>query len=202
MFCRGFGVFMILIAGLGNPEKKYENTRHNIGFDAVDYLAKKHGIPMHTMRFRGFVGTGVIGGQKVVLLKPVTYMNLSGESIRAAVDFYKIDPETELIVIEDDISLPLGDIRVRAKGSAGGHNGLKNIILHLGTDGFARVRIGIGDKPEGRDLVSHVLGHFTTEERKIMDNAVERAGEAVELFITDGIDKAMNEVNKKGSGKQ
>lgn len=193
---------MILIAGLGNPEKKYENTRHNIGFDAVDYLAKKHGISMHTMRFRGFVGTGVIGGQKVVLLKPVTYMNLSGESIRAAVDFYKINPETELIVIEDDIALPLGDIRVRAKGSAGGHNGLKNIILHLGTDGFARVRIGIGDKPEGRDLVSHVIGHFTTEERKIMDEAVERAGEAVELFISDGIDKAMNATNKKNSGKQ
>lgn len=138
---------MFCIVGLGNPEKKYENTRHNIGFDVIDAIAEKYSIAVRERGFRALFGKGAIEGQRVILLKPQTYMNLSGESVREITDYFKIDPEEELIVISDDVSLEVGGIRIRKKGSAGGHNGLKNIIEHLGTEKFQRIRMGVGEKP-------------------------------------------------------
>ena len=186
---------MYIIAGLGNPGKKYEGTRHNIGWQVVDELADKHGIRIIESRFKGLVGKGVIGGEKVLLLKPLTYMNLSGESIGEAVRFYKIDETARLIVISDDISLDVGQLRLRKKGSAGGHNGLKNIIAHLGSEEFMRIRIGVGDKPAGSDLVDYVLGRFSKEEKKILDETRRNAVLAIETIISDGMDKAMNLYN-------
>ena len=186
---------MYIIAGLGNPGKKYEGTRHNIGWQVVDELADKHGIRIMESRFRGLVGKGVIGGEKVLLLKPLTYMNLSGESIGEAVRFYKIDETSRLIVVSDDISLDVGQLRMRKKGSAGGHNGLKNTISHLGSEEFMRIRIGVGDKPAGSDLVDYVLGSFSKEEKKILDETKRNAVLAIETIISDGIDKAMNLYN-------
>ena len=148
---------MYVIAGLGNPGSKYEKTRHNVGFQVIDRLASKYHIDMNTKKHKAICGTGVIEGVKVLLVKPQTFMNLSGESIREVVDFYKVDPETEFLVIYDDISLAPGHLRIRKKGSAGGHNGIKNIILHLGTQVFPRVRVGVGEKPEGYDLADYVL---------------------------------------------
>ncbi len=188
---------MYLIAGLGNPTKKYEKTRHNAGFEVIDYLSEKYQIPVKQAGFKGLYGTGYIEGQKVLLLKPQTYMNLSGESIRAALDFYKMDPEEEMVVIYDDISLAPGQLRVRAKGSAGGHNGMKNIILHTGTQKFARVRVGVGEKPKDFDLADYVLGHFSEEDQKIMDEAFQKAGSAAAVIVTEGTDAAMNQFNGK-----
>lgn len=188
---------MYVIAGLGNPTKQYEKTRHNAGFCVIDCLSEKYQIPVKQAGFKGLYGSGFIEGQKVILLKPQTFMNLSGESIRAAVDFYKIDPEEELLVIYDDISLPPGQLRVRGKGSAGGHNGMKNIILHLGGQKFPRVKVGVGEKPEGYDLADYVLGHFSKEEQPVMMRAFEEAGEAAVSVITEGIDAAMNKFNGK-----
>ena len=144
---------MYIIAGLGNPGSKYEKTRHNMGFRVIDLLAEKYHIDMNTKKHKAICGTGVIEGVKVLLVKPQTFMNLSGESIREAVDFYKVDPETEFLVIYDDISLAPGHLRIRKKGSAGGHNGIKNIILHLGTQVFPRVRVGVGEKPEALSAI-------------------------------------------------
>lgn len=186
---------MYIIAGLGNPGKKYEGTRHNIGWQVTDELADKHRIRIMESRFKGLVGKGVIGGEKVLLLKPLTYMNLSGESIGEAVRFYKIDETSRLIVVSDDISLDVGQLRMRKKGSAGGHNGLKNIISHLGSEEFMRIRIGVGDKPAGGDLVDYVLGSFSKEEKKILDETKRNAVLAIETIISDGIDKAMNLYN-------
>lgn len=186
---------MYIIAGLGNPGKKYEGTRHNIGWQVMDELADKHRIRIMESRFKGLVGKGVIGGEKVLLLKPLTYMNLSGESIGEAVRFYKIDETSRLIVVSDDISLDVGQLRMRKKGSAGGHNGLKNIISHLGSEEFMRIRIGVGDKPAGSDLVDYVLGSFSKEEKKILDGTKRNAVLAIETIISDGIDKAMNLYN-------
>lgn len=186
---------MYIIAGLGNPGKKYEGTRHNIGWQVMDELADKHRIRIMESRFKGLVGKGVIGGEKVLLLKPFTYMNLSGESIGEAVRFYKIDETSRLIVVSDDISLDVGQLRMRKKGSAGGHNGLKNIISHLGSEEFMRIRIGVGDKPAGSDLVDYVLGSFSKEEKKILDETKRNAVLAIETIISDGIDKAMNLYN-------
>ena len=188
---------MYIIVGLGNPDKKYQNTRHNIGFDVIDVIADKNHITIGERKHKALIGKGFVGGQKVVLVKPQTYMNLSGESVREVIDFYKIDEKSELIVISDDISLDVGQIRIRKKGSAGGHNGLKNIILHLGHDEFHRVRMGVGEKSEGYDLVDYVLGRFPKEEREIMDESAKRAADAVEVMITDGADAAMNQYNKK-----
>jgi len=151
---------MFVIVGLGNPSKEYENTRHNVGFDVIDAIADKYDIHVAELKHRAKLGKGYIGGDKVILAKPLTFMNLSGESVRAIIDYYKVDPETELIVISDDISLAPGQLRIRKKGSAGGHNGLKNIIRHLGGENFQRVRIGVGEKPKDYDLVDWVLGHF------------------------------------------
>ncbi|MDE6844613.1 MAG: aminoacyl-tRNA hydrolase [Lachnospiraceae bacterium] len=188
---------MYIIVGLGNPDRQYQNTRHNIGFDVVDVIASKNNITITERKHKALIGKGFAGGQKVVLVKPQTYMNLSGESVREVIDFYKIDEKSELIVISDDVSLDVGQIRIRKKGSAGGHNGLKNIILNLGHDEFHRVKMGVGEKPAGYDLADYVLGHFPKEEREIMDESAKRAADAVEVMITDGVDTAMNQYNKK-----
>lgn len=188
---------MYVIAGLGNPTKQYENTRHNAGFCVIDYLSEKYQIPVKQAGYKALYGSGYIEGQKVILLKPQTFMNLSGESVRAVMDFYKIDPEEELIVVYDDISLDPGQLRVRGKGSAGGHNGIKNIILHSGTQKFPRVRVGVGQKPEGYDLVDYVLGHFSKEDQKTMEEAFKEAGNAAVTIMTEGLDAAMNRFNGK-----
>lgn len=186
---------MYIIAGLGNPGSKYEKTRHNVGFQVIDRLAAKYHIDMNMKKHKAVCGTGVIEGMKVLLVKPQTYMNLSGESIREVTDFYKIDPEEEFLVVYDDVSLHPGQLRIRKKGSAGGHNGIKNIIQHLGTQVFPRIKVGVGEKPDGYDLADYVLGHFSKEEEKEMQDAYERAAQAAVEILTDGPDKAMNDFN-------
>lgn len=189
---------MYIIVGLGNPAKEYKNTRHNIGFDVIDTIAEKYDISVLEKKHKALIGKGYIDGQKVILAKPLTYMNLSGESVRELVDYYKIDEKEELIVIFDDISLDTGQLRIRKKGSAGGHNGIKSIISHLGHDTFMRIKMGVGDKPKGYDLADYVLGHFSAAERKIMDESAEKAADAVKIMMFDGADAAMNLYNKKG----
>ena len=189
---------MFVIAGLGNPKKEYDNTRHNIGFAFIDALAEKYSISVMDVKHKALTGKGIINGQKVILVKPLTFMNLSGESIRPISDYYKIDTAKELIVISDDISLPPGQIRIRKKGSAGGHNGLKNIIQHLGNEEFQRIRIGVGEKPKGYDLADYVLGHFSKEEQPLMQEGIKRAVEAAAMMLEGDIDRAMNEFNRKG----
>ena len=188
---------MFLIVGLGNPGKQYENTRHNVGFDAIDVLVDEYRIPSSGKQHKAMYGKGVIEGQKVILAKPMTYMNLSGEAVRAMVDYYKIDPETELLVIFDDISLAPGNIRIRKKGSAGGHNGIKSIITHLGTQNFQRIKVGVGEKPKNWDLADYVLGAFSKDDRKLVDEALERTAKAAALIVQGEIDEAMNLYNKK-----
>ncbi|MCR5320575.1 MAG: aminoacyl-tRNA hydrolase [Lachnospiraceae bacterium] len=190
---------MIVIAGLGNPGREYEHTRHNVGFDLIDVLAERYQIGVNESKFQGLYGKGIIEGEKVILVKPLTYMNLSGICIQEVLHYFKCDPKTELIVISDDISLPEGMIRIRKKGSAGGHNGLKNIIAQVGTDEFARIRIGVGDKPKNGDLVNHVLGHFTKEARAQVEQGLENAADAVALAVRENMDAAMNQFNKKKS---
>lgn len=190
---------MYIIVGLGNPGKDYANTRHNIGFDVIDKLAETENISVLEKKHKAIIGKGYIDGQKVILVKPQTYMNLSGESVREAIDYYKVDEKEELIVISDDISLSPGQIRIRKKGSAGGHNGLKNIIQHLGHDEFQRIKMGVGEKPKGYDLADYVLGHFTAEERKIMDKAAAQAAQAIKMMMQSGADAAMNVYNKKNT---
>ena len=187
--------YMYLIAGLGNPGREYENTRHNAGFASIDRLAEKNHISIDMKKFQALCGTGYIGGQKVLLLKPQTYMNLSGESLRAACDFFKIDPEQELIVVYDDISLAPGQLRIRAKGSAGGHNGIKSIISHLGTQVFLRVKVGVGEKPQGWDLADYVLGHFSKEEQQVMQESFDRAADAAAALLSEEVQQVMNEYN-------
>lgn len=188
---------MFLIAGLGNPGREYEKTRHNIGFDVIDALAGQYNIDVNMRKGRAFVGSGYIEGQKVLLAKPQTFMNLSGESVASLMNFYKLDPETELIVIYDDISLEPGSIRVRKKGSAGGHNGIKDIIAKTGSDQFSRIRVGVGEKPEGWDLADHVLGHFSAAEREAVEDAIREAVQAAALMVQDRTDEAMNLFNRK-----
>ncbi len=188
---------MYVIAGLGNPGRKYENTRHNVGFDVIDMLAEQYNINMNTKKYQALCGTGVIEGVKVLLVKPQTYMNLSGDSIASVLEFYKLDAAGSLIVIFDDISLAPGSIRIRKKGSAGGHNGIRSIIGRCGSSDFSRIKIGVGEKPPGWDLADYVLGHFSKEERKCADDAVKDACKAVGYMINDRTDQAMNEFNKK-----
>ena len=188
---------MFLIVGLGNPEKKYDKTRHNIGFDTIDALADKYNISMNEKKHKALCGTGVIDGVKVLLAKPQTYMNLSGDSVAEIVNFYKIDPEEEMIVIFDDISLAPGNIRVRKKGSAGGHNGIKSIIARTGTQNFMRIKVGVGEKPAGWDLADHVLGHFSREDRALVEDAIKDAEAAAMLMMQGQVDKAMNDFNAK-----
>lgn len=188
---------MYIIVGLGNFGKEYTNTRHNVGFEVIDRLAEQENISVLEMKHKAAIGKGMIAGQKCILAKPLTFMNLSGESVRELVDYYKADEAAELIVISDDICLDVGQLRIRKKGSAGGHNGLKNIIANLGHDVFVRIRVGVGEKPREWDMVDHVLGHFTTAERKLMDESVSRAAEAVRVILSQGADVAMNEFNRK-----
>ncbi len=186
---------MFLIAGLGNPEKKYNGTRHNIGFGVIDYLSEKYDIDLTEIKFKGMYGKGRIGNEKVILLKPLTYMNLSGESIRPVADYFKIDTKTELIVLSDDVELDPGIIRVRPGGSAGGHNGLKNIIAQLGHSDFARVRVGVGKRPRQIDMVDWVLGHFDDEDIVYMKEAIEHAADAVSVIMEQDVNAAMNKWN-------
>ncbi len=190
---------MYIIAGLGNPGREYVNTRHNIGFDVIDRLAEEERIPVLEKKHKAMIGKGYVAGQKVILVKPQTYMNLSGESIRELIDYYKVDETCELIVISDDVSLDVGQVRIRKKGSAGGHNGLKNIIAHLGHDTFLRVKMGVGEKPKEYDLADYVLGHFTQDERKILNDAAIKAAEAIRMMVTGEVDSAMNRFNRKNS---
>lgn len=187
---------MYLIAGLGNPTKEYDKTRHNVGFSVIDVLADRYRIDISEKKHKALCGRGVIEGQKVLLLKPQTFMNLSGESIRAAADYYKIEPE-EMIVIYDDISLDPGQLRIRLKGSAGGHNGIKNIIANLGTQDFPRIKVGIGAKPPRMDLADYVLSRFGAGEQKLMEEAFGEAAEAAVMMMTDGAERAMNHFNAK-----
>lgn len=188
---------MYIIVGLGNPTKEYEHTRHNVGFDSIDALAEKYQVIMGEKKHKAIIGKGYIEGQKVVLAKPQTYMNLSGESVRSLIDFYKIDEECELIIIYDDISLEPGQLRIRKKGSAGGHNGIKNIIQHLGHDTFLRIKVGVGEKPKGYDLAAYVLGHFSKDDQELMKQAFADVCEATAVMITKDADQAMNQFNSK-----
>lgn len=190
---------MYLIVGLGNPGRQYEATRHNMGFDTIDYLVEEHRVPQGGVKFNAMYGKAVIGGDKAILMKPLSFMNLSGGPVREMANYFKIDPETELIVIYDDIDLEPGQLRIRKQGSAGGHNGIKDIIRQLGTEKFLRVKVGVGAKPKGWDLAGHVLGRFSADDRKLVDEAIEKAAKAVELIIAEGADAAMNVYNKKVS---
>ncbi|MBO5007261.1 MAG: aminoacyl-tRNA hydrolase [Clostridia bacterium] len=186
---------MYLIAGLGNPEKKYEATRHNIGFETIDLLAHKMGISLNKIKHKAVFGDGMISGEKVIIAKPQTYMNLSGESIRDIVNFYKI-PVENVIIVCDDINLEIGRIRIRPKGSDGGHNGLKSIIYQLASDGFVRIRMGVGaPKGEHYNLADYVLGKFSKEEIEILTPTANRVVDAVELIIRKDTAAAMNKFN-------
>ena len=197
---------MYIIVGLGNPGKKYENTRHNLGYITLDQLAKKHSIKIEKSKFKSLVGEGTIAGQKVLLVKPETYMNNSGEAVRDVVNFYKIEPEN-LLVIYDDIDIPMGDIRIRAAGSSGSHNGMKSIVYHLVDDSFPRIRIGIGirseeeeagspaTRPTGESMIDYVIGGFTKKEVPLLEDACTKAVLATECYLEQGIDIAMNRYN-------
>lgn len=193
---------MFLIAGLGNPGRQYEKTRHNMGFDTIDELIDRYRIPQGGIAHKAMYGKGMIAGEKVLAVKPLTYMNLSGEAIREYVNYYKMDPETELIVIYDDIDLEPGQIRIRKKGSAGGHNGIKSIIAQIGTQNFYRIKVGVGAKPKGWDLADYVLGRFSSEERELVDKAICDAADAVEMILKDGIEAAMNHYNGAAKKKK
>ena len=184
-----------LLVGLGNPGDKYDNTRHNAGFAAIDQLAEELRVPVQKLKYRALTQTVELGGAKVLLMKPITYMNLSGEAVGEAARFFKI-PADHVLVLSDDVSLPVGKLRIRKGGSAGGHNGLKSIIQHLGTDQFPRVKIGVGEKPHpDYDMADWVLGKFAGEDLKTITQAIQRAGKAAECYIHDGPDQAMNRFN-------
>jgi peptidyl-tRNA hydrolase, PTH1 family len=188
-------VFPRLIVGLGNPGAKYDQTRHNIGFDLIDKLAKRWQIPVSDQkRFQGMVGEGWVNRQKIVLLKPQTFMNLSGQSVRSVLDWYKLAP-TEVLVLYDDLDLPLGKLRIRLAGSAGGHNGMKSIISHLGTPTFPRLRMGISKSQD--ETISHVLGKFSAAEAAIVADVLQLSADAVELSLGSGVEKAMNKYNNR-----
>ena len=184
-----------LIVGLGNPGSRYEYTRHNVGFMVADELGEREDIPIQRLRYHALTNTAVIGGQGVLLMKPTTYMNLSGEAVGEAARFYKLDPG-HVLVISDDVDLPLGKLRIRTGGSAGGHNGLKSIIQHLGTDQFPRLKVGVGGKPHpDHDMADWVLSKLRGEDLKVMEEAVGRAADGVECYLRDGPQKAMNRFN-------
>ena len=188
---------MFIIAGLGNPDRQYEGTRHNAGFDVIDRIADKYNIAVDARKHRALIGKGIIEGQKVILAKPQTYMNLSGESIRSLTDYFKIDPEHELLVIYDDINLEPGQLRIREKGSAGGHNGIKNIIACLGTQIFPRIRVGVGAKPSKYDLADYVLGHFSKAEKELMGDGYDNAVDAAGMLVAGRTGDAMSMYNRK-----
>ena len=188
---------MYIVVGLGNPGKKYENTRHNMGFMAIDVLAEKYSINVNKLKFKGLTGEGRIAGEKVLLIKPQTYMNLSGESVRMAMEYYRIEPE-ELIVIYDDIDIPMGNVRLRKKGSAGTHNGMRNILYHIQTEDFPRIRVGIGSGKK-EDMINYVTGGIPKSDGETLKIAVEKAADGAACIIEKGIEKAMNEYNVRPS---
>jgi len=188
---------LTVIVGLGNPGRKYENTRHNAGFMAVDLLADKYGIKVNSLRHKALTGDGMIEGKRVLLAKPQTFMNLSGESVRDIVEYYRV-PMENLVVIYDDADLPAGALRIRPKGSSGTHNGMRSIIYHLQSDAFPRIRIGIGKAPEGWDLADYVLGEFGSEEADTVGDCIRRAAEAAAVIVAEGIEKAMSRFNGNG----
>ena len=195
MFGKKSGGAAWLLVCLGNPGDKYENTRHNVGFMVADEIGERQNAPIQKLKFKALTNLFTISGQKVLVMKPITYMNLSGEAVRQAADFYKIRPD-HVLVVSDDTALALGRLRIRKGGSAGGHNGLKNIILHLGTDQFPRLRVGVGEKPHpDYDMADWVLGKFVGEDKKTVDAAVKRAADAIECILADGLDKGMNRFN-------
>ncbi|MGN0151746.1 MAG: aminoacyl-tRNA hydrolase [Wujia sp.] len=185
---------MKIIIGLGNPTREYEGTRHNVGFSVIYNICDAYNIKVDTKKHKALIGKGMIEGEKVILAMPMTYMNLSGESVRELVDYYKCSAE-DIIVIYDDISLDVGKLRIRTKGSAGGHNGIKNIIAQLGTDVFTRIKVGVGEKPPRMDLADYVLGRFSKEEQPIIRESAERACQAVAVILTEGPERAMNQFN-------
>jgi PTH1 family peptidyl-tRNA hydrolase len=187
---------MYIIIGLGNPTREYQATRHNIGWDAITRISDDYNIPLDFKKHKAICGKGYIGGEKVVIAQPVTYMNLSGESVRELADFYKVSNE-EIIIIYDDISLDVGQLRIRKKGSAGGHNGIKSIISHLGSDEFPRIKVGVGDKPKDWDLADYVLSRFQGEEQAAIREALKNASDACKTIITSGMEEAMNIYNRK-----
>ena len=188
---------MFIVAGLGNPGNKYDGSRHNIGFSVIDVLSARLNAPLDFEKHRAFCGTAVYEGTKLMLAKPQTFMNLSGESVGELVRFYKIDIPTQLLVISDDVDMDFGRIRIRKARSAGGHNGLKNIIAHLGTQEFMRLKIGVGAKPPAWDLADWVLSRYAAEDQPVMDEAFQKAAEAAECFALHGIEEAMNRYNRK-----
>lgn len=195
MFLKKEGGVTWLLVCLGNPGDQYENTRHNVGWMVADEVADRQNAPIQRLKFKALTNILTISGEKVLVMKPVTYMNLSGEAVRPAADFYKVPPE-HILVVSDDTALAVGRIRIRKSGSAGGHNGLKNIIQQLGTDQFPRLRVGVGEKPHpDYDLADWVLGRFTGEDKKAIDASVRRAADAVECILKDGLDRAMNQFN-------
>lgn len=195
MFFSRSGPVDWLLVCLGNPGDKYEGTRHNVGFMVADELGRRGDFPIQRLKYRALTQAATIGGCRVLVMKPVTFMNLSGEAVGEAARFYKI-PADHVLVVSDDVSLPVGKLRIRTGGSAGGHNGLKNIIQHLGTDQFPRVKVGVGGKPRpDYDMADWVLGKFQGEDKKLMDDAISRAADAVECYLRDGPTKAMNRFN-------
>lgn len=192
---------MYVVVGLGNPGLQYDSTRHNIGFEVVERFASEHGIKLNIKKHRALLGQGVINGDKVVVVKPQTYMNLSGESVREILNFYKED-QSSLIIIYDDTSLELGALRIRLRGSAGGHNGIKSIIQQLGTSEFTRIKVGVGEKPPGWDLANYVLARFDKNELPIATQTIDQASKAVEKIIKEGPASAMNVFNSKDKGER
>ena len=190
------GQEFFVIVGLGNPGPNYEGTKHNIGFDVVDRLGKKYNIEIDKFKHKALIGDGIIEGRRVLLVKPQTFMNLSGESVREIVNFYKI-PQDHFVVIFDDTSLPVGNLRIREKGSHGGHNGIRNIIAQMGTDEFWRIKVGIGEKPNGWDLADYVLARFDKDDLPMIAQGADKGVRAVELILTRGIMDAMNQMNQK-----
>ena len=192
---------MKVIIGLGNPGLKYAGSRHNMGFAVIEELAERHGIRVNTVRQKGMCGSGIIEGEKVLLVKPQTFMNNSGECARPVVDYYHL-PLEDVLIVYDDIALPVGQIRVRAKGSAGGHNGMKSLIQHLGSGDFPRVRLGVGAKPPQMDLADYVLGHFPKDELPVIREAVRTGADAAEMWLAEGIDRTMNRFNTAAKKKE
>ena len=185
-----------LIVGLGNLGDEYEGTRHNAGFEVVDLLARELGVKVQRLKFKALTAAAEVGGQKVLLMKPTTYMNLSGEAVEQAASFYKVPPE-RILVISDEVALPPGKLRIRASGSAGGHNGLKNIIAHIHSEQFPRIRVGVGNKPHpDYDMADWVLGRPVGADRKAMDEAEKKAAEAIGVILEKGLDRAMEKFNR------
>lgn len=189
---------LFIVIGLGNPGKRYENTRHNVGFDTVELLSRRHGILLTKIKHKALLGDGKISGKRVILVKPQTYMNLSGESVREILEWYKV-PAKNIIIVYDDIDLPVGKLRLRPRGSAGTHNGMRSVIYQIESDGFPRIRIGVGGPPEGWDLANYVLSKFSGEDKKKVEEAIVNAADAVETIIRSGINMAMNKFNNNGT---